>query len=233
MKNKKQLKKIPKYSEGVLTNPNFYSATTGFLTDQFNNIEQSKQGVTGAGVAKGALTGAASGAAVGSMIVPGIGTAIGAIGGALVGGITSSIGKSHGYDKNSRSTRFSDIYQEGSGLAALFGRSKGWAKRKTNQTQSSNVAEMATNYLSSEYKNNPNVEAQPNILAAEGGIMRRPVDALVSKGELIYDPIKKTLIKVPGNNGKVNTDDDVLPLVVNFLLLLLFGTTICPSSNTV
>jgi hypothetical protein len=36
--------------------------------------------------------------------------------------------------------------------------------------------------------NNPNVQVQP-ILAAEGGIMRQPVDALVSKGELIYNPV--------------------------------------------
>ena len=56
--------------------------------------------------------------------------------------------------------------------------------------------------------NNPNVEPQPAALAAEGGIMRRPVPAFLSKGELIYDPVKKILTKVPGSKGKVNEKDD-------------------------
>ena len=60
-----------------------------------------------------------------------------------------------------------------------------------------------------EYANNPNVEVQPNVLAAEGGIMRKPVDALVSKGELIYNPETKQLSKVPGSKGKPNNADDV------------------------
>ena len=45
--------------------------------------------------------------------------------------------------------------------------------------------------------------------AAEGGIMRKPVDALVSKGELIYNPVTKKLNKVPGSKGKPNKEDDV------------------------
>ena len=39
--------------------------------------------------------------------------------------------------------------------------------------------------------------------------MRQPVDALVSKGELIYNPITKKLSKVPGSKGKPNKADDV------------------------
>ena len=58
--------------------------------------------------------------------------------------------------------------------------------------------------------NDPNVEIQPDVLAAEGGIMRKPVKALVSKGELIYDPETKKLMKVPGSKGKPNKKDDVM-----------------------
>lgn len=47
------------------------------------------------------------------------------------------------------------------------------------------------------------------IKVAEGGIMRRPVDALVSKGELIYDPTTKKLRQVPGSEGRPNKADDV------------------------
>ena len=46
-------------------------------------------------------------------------------------------------------------------------------------------------------------------MAAEGGIMRKPVDALVSKGELIYNPVTKKLSQVPGSKGKPNKADDV------------------------
>lgn len=39
--------------------------------------------------------------------------------------------------------------------------------------------------------------------------MRKPVNALVSKGELIYDPTTKKLRQVPGSKGKPNKKDDV------------------------
>jgi hypothetical protein len=39
--------------------------------------------------------------------------------------------------------------------------------------------------------------------------MRKPVDAFVSKGELIYDPTTKKLRQVPGSKGKPNKADDV------------------------
>jgi hypothetical protein len=39
--------------------------------------------------------------------------------------------------------------------------------------------------------------------------MRKPVDALVSKGELIYDPTTQKLRQVPGSKGKPNKADDV------------------------
>ena len=207
---KKKVKKIPKYADGTpfYKDANFYSQATDFLTQQVDNVNQSKQGVTAGGIAKGALSGAATGAAIGS-VVPGIGTAIGAVGGALVGGITSSIGKGHGYDEDSSSTRFADIYEPGSGIASWFGHSKGWAKRNANLVQSGNIAKVQSEGVKADYTNDPNVIVNPNVLVAEGGIMRQPVDALVSKGELIYNPMTKKLSKVPGSKGKPNKEDDV------------------------
>ena len=63
--------------------------------------------------------------------------------------------------------------------------------------------------MRAEYANNPNNPNGGTILAAEGGIMRQPVDALVSKGELIYNPVTKKLSQVPGSKGKPNKKDDV------------------------
>ena len=207
---KKKVKKIPKYADGTpfYKDANFYSQATDFLTQQVDNVNQSKQGVTAGGIAKGALSGAATGAAIGS-VVPGIGTAIGAVGGALVGGITSAIGKGHGYDEDSSSTRFADIYEPGSGIASWFGHSKGWAKQNANLVQSGNIAKVQSEGVKADYTNDPNVIVNPNVLVAEGGIMRQPVDALVSKGELIYNPMTKKLSKVPGSKGKPNKEDDV------------------------
>lgn len=100
---------------------------------------------------------------------------------------------------------------ESSGLTKIFGfgRSKGSLYRKSNRIKNTKVSQTLTENLQAEYANNPNVEAQPNVLAAEGGIMRKPVDALVSKGELIYNPETKQLSKVPGSKGKPNRADDV------------------------
>lgn len=208
---KKKIKKIPKYAEGAFyANPDFYTQGGTMLAQAIDNAEQSKKGVTAGGVAKGALTGAASGAAMGSMVAPGIGTAIGAIGGALIGGISSGWGSGHGYDKYSKSIRFSDIYKQGSGLSSLWGHSDEWARQQAAMVQSSNIAERKTGEIQMGYKNNPNVEIQPTVLAAEGDVIRQPVTALVSKGELIYDPVTKKLSKIPGSKGKPNTDDDVL-----------------------
>lgn len=98
-----------------------------------------------------------------------------------------------------------------SGLTRLFGwgRSDASLKAKSGRIKASNVAREQTQDIQADYYNNPNIEVQPDVLAAEGGIMRQPVDALVSKGELIYDPETKKLSKVPGSKGKPNKADDV------------------------
>lgn len=163
------------------------------------NMATSGQNVT----AGTALGGIAKGASAGATFGP-----IGAGIGAAVGLIAGTAGRKHGYDKNSTSTNFNDIYQEGSGWLSWFGPSKHEAKVDANRVQSSNIAKIQTEVTKADYMNNPNVQVQP-ILAAEGGIMRKPVDALVSKGELIYDPTTKKLRQVPGSKGKPNKADDV------------------------
>lgn len=150
-----------------------------------------------------ALSGIAKGASAGATFGP-----IGAGVGAALGAIADTAGRKHGYDKNSASTNFDDIYQEGSGWLSWFGPSSHEAKADANRVQSGNIAKIQTEGIKADYMNNPNVQVQP-ILAAEGGIMRKPVDALVSKGELIYDPTTKKLRQVPGSKGKPNKADDV------------------------
>lgn len=206
---KKKVKKIPKYKEGTpfYNDANFYSQVGDFSMQQVNNIQQSKQGVTAGGIAKGALSGAAAGAVIGS-IIPGIGTAAGAVGGALVGGITSSIGSGSKVNTNSSSTHFNEIYTPGSGIASLFDDDAA-ARIGANMVQNNNIAKIQTEQMRAKYAMDPNNPNGGSIMAAEGGIMRKPVDALVSKGELIYNPVTKKLSQVPGSKGKPNKADDV------------------------
>lgn len=208
---KKKVKKIPKYAEGTVPfykNTDFYSQIGDFAMQQYDNVQQSKEGVTTGGVAKGAITGGLAGAGVGTMIAPGIGTAIGAGVGALAGGITSAIGSGASYDGKSSSTDFNQIYQKGSGIASWFDDEAG-AIRGATMVQNANIAKQQTQMLRAKYSMNPNNPVNPIVNAAEGGIMRKPVDALVSKGELIYDPTTKKLRQVPGSKGKPNKADDI------------------------
>ena len=138
-----------------------------------------------------------------AQLIPGVGTFIDA-GLKTVGAF---MGNSAGYDKNSSSTSFNDIYEPGSGILSLFDNDDE-ARKKAAQIQNNNIAKIQTQGIKADYMDNPNVQVQP-ILAAEGGIMRKPVDAFVSKGELIYDPTTKKLRQVPGSKGKPNKADDV------------------------
>lgn len=235
---KKKVKKIPKYYNGELAvgMPDFsnykINTRTGVVPPSSSNINYSGNEVwsdmtsnqKSAAVANAiggatdligmatsgqkatvgtALSGIAKGASAGAAFGP-----IGAGVGAAVGAIAGTAGRKHGYDKNSASTNFNDIYQKGSGWLSWFGPSAHEAKSKANQIQSSNIAKIQTEMARADYMNDPNVQIQP-VLVAEGGIMRKPVDALVSKGELIYDPTTKKLRQVPGSKGKPNRADDV------------------------
>lgn len=99
------------------------------------------------------------------------------------------------------------------GIQKLFGwgRSTNSLINKQNRIKTSLADQQLTQDLNYNFYSDPNNSMNGSIFAtaAEGGIMRQPVDALVSKGELIYDPVQKKLTKVPGNKGKANTDDDV------------------------
>lgn len=99
------------------------------------------------------------------------------------------------------------------GIQKLFGwgRSTNSLINKQSRIKTSLADQQLTQDLNYNFYSDPNNSVNGSIFAtaAEGGIMRRPVDALVSKGELIYDPVQKKLTKVPGNKGKANTDDDV------------------------
>lgn len=134
-------------------------------------------------------------------MIPGVGTVIGA-GLKTIGAFSGGGGS---VDENTGEITKS------SGLTRLFGwgRSDASLKAKSSRIKSSNIAREQTQDIQADYYNNPNVEIQPNVLAAEGGVIRRPVDALVSKGELIYNPETKELTKVPGSKGKPNKADDV------------------------
>lgn len=99
------------------------------------------------------------------------------------------------------------------GIQKLFGwgRSTNSLINKQNRIKTSLADQQLTQDLNYNFYQDPNNSMNGSIFAtaAEGGIMRRPVDALVSKGELIYNPVTKKLSKVPGSKGKPNKEDNV------------------------
>lgn len=161
----------------------------------------SGQDVTVAGAAKSTLSGAATGLSVGGPI----GAAIGAV----VGLAAGTAGRSNSVNYDSNSTNINDIVDEGSGWLKWFGMSDNEMRRTANLVQNHNIGKIQTEQMRSDYYANPNNPVGATALAAEGGVIRKPVNALVSKGELIYDPVKKELSKIPGDKGKANNNDDV------------------------
>ena len=171
-----------------------------------NVVRSQIEGVSFGSVLGGMGKGAATGAALGS-VIPGIGTVIGGIGGAVIGGVTSAVGQSGSVDENTGEVTKS------SGLTRLFGwgRSDKSLYAKSNRIKTSNVDKQLTQYMNEQFMSDPYNHLNTNVYvnAAEGGIMRTPVEALVSKGELIYNPVTKKLSQVPGSKGKPNKADDV------------------------
>ena len=164
------------------------------------DMASSGQDVSVGTAVKGMATGAQAGAAFGP-----VGMAVGAGLGLLAG----TAGRGNKVDVNSASELTSDIAQKGSGWLKPFGMSDEAMYRRANMVANANIATRQSEDIKANYYNNPNVPGSINVLAAEGGIMRKPVDALVSKGELIYNPVTKKLNKVPGSKGKPNKEDDV------------------------
>lgn len=164
------------------------------------DMSSSGQDVSVGTAVKGMATGAQAGAAFGP-----VGMAVGAGLGLLAG----TAGRGNKVDVNSASELTSDIAQKGSGWLKPFGMSDEAMYRRANMVANANIATRQSEDIKANYYNNPNVPGSINVLAAEGGIMRKPVDALVSKGELIYDPTTMKLRQVPGSKGKPNKADDV------------------------
>ena len=197
---KKKVKKIPKYYEGTTWADMNKNQRTGAVIDAAgtaltNAIGSIGKPVTAAGVINGGLSGAQVGAAIGGPVGAGIGFA----GGALL----SSIG-------NKASTDGMGNVTYSSGITRLLGigKSDEEIRRQANLEKNSILSRTQTQNLQLDY-HNENPTGSINVLAAEGGIIRKPVDALVSKGELIYNPMTKKLSKVPGSKGKPNKADDV------------------------
>lgn len=204
---------------------NALGAITGgaqLLTSSISNVKRSREeGVSFGSVLGGVGSGAAMGASMG-LGIPVIGPMLGAVVGGLIGGVTSAVGRSGNVDINTGEVTKSD------GLTRLFGwgRDDQSLQEKSKRIKGTLAAKEVASNAKEEYAQDTDNFENKNIFAtaAEGGIMRRPVEALVSKGELIYDPIEKTLIKVPGNNGKANTDDDVYTVLEE-------GKIVLPNSN--
>lgn len=109
-----------------------------------------------------------------------IGGPLGAGIGAGVGAILGTAGRSAGYDANSTSTKFDEIYQKGSGWLSWFD-ADNKARRMANMVQSSNIAKARTEDLKADYANQ-GINPAPNVLAAEGGIV--PGEHYASRGEV-------------------------------------------------
>ena len=186
---KKINKRIPKYKFGAAEVSEALSTTAS--------------GVAGAmGVSQGSpVGGTLKGIGTGLSAIP---TPFTQVAGAVLSTVGSFWGEDGSVDPNTGEIR------KGSGLSKLFGRSDKSLAAESNRIKTSIADRGITEHLNYKYYSDPNNTANANIFAAaEGGIMRKPVDALVSKGELIYNPVTKKLNKVPGSKGKPNKEDDV------------------------
>lgn len=161
----------------------------------------SGQDVTVGGAAKSTLSGAAAGLQMGGPVGAAVGAALGLAAG--------TAGRTNKVDYNSNSTNIKDIAQEGSGWLKAFGMSDEEMMKRASYTQNTNIGKIKTEQMRADYYSDPNNPNGAMALVAEGGVIRQPVDALVSKGELIYNPTTKKLSKVPGSKGKANNNDDV------------------------
>ena len=186
---KKINKRIPKYKFGAAEVSEAVSTTANGVASAMGVSQGSPVG----GTLKGIGTGLSA-----------IPTPFTQVAGAVLSTVGSFWGEDGSVDPNTGEIR------KGSGLSKLFGRSNRSLAAESNRIKTSIADRGITEHLNYKYYSDPNNTANANIFAAaEGGIMRKPVDALVSKGELIYNPVTKKLNKVPGSKGKPNKEDDV------------------------
>ena len=202
-----KVKKIPKYNNGgiawkdMTANQKWGAGADAFagaadLIGMATSGQKVTVGTALGGAAKGAMAGAAFGP-------------VGIIGGAIAGTIAGTAGSKNKVNWDSNSLNRDAIAEKGSGYMKMFGMSDDEMQRKVNMIQNANLSKVTSENIRNEYYNQPNIPVQPMVNAAEGGVMRKPVDVLVSKGELIYNPVIKKLSQVPGSKGKPNKADDV------------------------
>lgn len=217
---KKCVKKIPKYGNGIP------GATAPSPQEQFKSMNARVGGPTStsgngniAGGIAGAI-GAASGAvanafgieqgknaaifnAVGDVasMIPGVGQFLGP----ALKTVGAFAGEGGGVDQNTGEVTKS------SGLTRVFG----WGRDDKAMAQESNRIKMAnasrtlTENLRTDYYNNTPGAGSINVLAAEGGIMRQPVDALVSPGEIAIDPYTLEYEQFGSSNEEPNSKDNI------------------------
>lgn len=150
MKKKINKKDIPGYAYGA-------NEVVGAVT---NGLAATMPYATSGKATVGtALGGMASGAAAGAVLGP-----WGAVAGAAVGGIMGSIGSGGSVDG------YTGEITNPSGIAGLFGHSKGYLQRKSNRIKNSNIGRQLTDALRADYYNNSMAEYNPNTFA-EGGIV--------------------------------------------------------------
>ena len=185
-KNTINKKKIGKYKTGGtvsdMDKANAIGQAAQFagtqLGQMFDGLENGKQASVGSTLT-GLGGGAASGAAIGTMLAPGIGTAIGAGAGALIGGIAGGMGSGGSVNE------LTGEYTMPSGIAGMFGHSKGYIRRKTNTIRTGIQSEVDSNRLAADYysENGYNMPT----MAAKGGIIPNTL-AYLDDGELIRTP---------------------------------------------
>ena len=208
---KKKVKKIPKYYNGELavglpdfsnykintrqgvappSSPNINYSGNEVWSDMTVNQKSAAVGNAISGVATlanvatsgqdvtvgGALSAIGAGASAGAAFGP-----IGAGVGAALGAIAGTAGRKAGYDENSASTSFKDIYDPGSGwLGGLS--DKNAARIGANMVQNNNIAKIQTEQMRAKYAMNPSNPNGGSIMAAEGGIV--PGEHYASRGEV-------------------------------------------------
>ena len=232
---KKKVKKIPKYNAGgsvldtILKNnqliaPSFNpqnngvsSATAGTIAagktwSNMNNTQRTGAIVDASGVVlngignigkpatlsgaiQGGLSGASAGAAIGGPLGAGIGFAAGTL--------FNSIG-------NKASTDGYGNYKKSTGITRLLGIGKSDSEiiRQANIEKNSMISQQQTQAIQSDYYNE-NPTGSINVLAAEGGIMRQPVDALVSPGEIAINPYTLQYRQFGSDNEEPNSKDNI------------------------
>lgn len=190
---KKINKKIPKYKFGA--------------AEVSGAVSTAASGIAGAaGISQdSAVGGALKGLGAGLSSIPTPYTQI-------AGAALSTVGSFWG-EAGSVNQQTGEI-NKGSGLSRLFGRSQASLRRESNRIKNSIVDRELTAALNHQYYNDPNNSANMNVFAAaEGAVVRKPVLAKVSPGELRIDPNTLKYEEIPGDGGKPNDDDNVTKIL--------------------